>query len=631
MGIPKYFRWVVKRYPDLLISEYDSTSASRTIIIDNLYFDANCLIHPCVRTVLEKFSSSLLQEHNRDYAMNKHNILENAGVYSKLEKKMFEEIVQYIVYLCTFVKPSKLLYVAIDGIAPRAKMKQQRSRRYRSQKEKQLIRAIYAKHGKHYQEQWDTNAITPGTTFMIKLSHYLQLQLPKKLQKFGCSIILSDTSRPGEGEHKIMEHIRAQEVALQTSVPAEVEVSGEDHSVHQASVPSSVLPVHCIYGLDADLIMLSLCSTHPIFLLRESVHYGGKVDSDELLLFDISQFKVNMFKEIRDQNEYLEFAEMHRVIMDYVFLCFLLGNDFLPHITHLEIAHDSINVLLEIYVKLLGIKKTYLVDGTSIDFGFLKQVLNQVFNMEDSILSKIQKRYDYRRPRRLPSYRDALEEDVDLLKFFPLQHKNHAVCLGRHDWRDEYYYYYFHVKNTQTSRRFIEKVCHKYVEGLQWNLNYYVEGCSSWRWVYPFRAAPCLRDLCHFLNTRIYKIEFPLDAPYTPLEQLLLVLPRSSHHLLPREYDSLLSPSRLDIAQYYPSDFRLDTLHKVFFHECEPILPIIQVSVLDFFKNIQLSPMGLCKNTVTSEDKILTLSSKKRRQRHGNAKSASEVVAKRAR
>ena len=294
MGIPKYFRWVVKKYPDVLVSEATSSTGIR---ISTLYLDANCLIHPCVRETLDEYGPTLLEEHFQDYRDNKYDMVNCTGKYSKLEKKMFENIVQYIYYLCTFAKPTQLLFVAIDGIAPRAKMKQQRSRRYRSQKEKQLLRSLYAKHGTVRHRQWDTNAITPGTTFMLKLSDYLQKHLPQKIKPFGCRIVLSDTSRPGEGEHKIMEHIRSQKG--QFDQKRSLDTVGLD----SASVPAStsapttsdtVAPVYCIYGLDADLIMLALCSQSSIFLLRESVHYGGVVDSEELLLFDIAQFKQNM-------------------------------------------------------------------------------------------------------------------------------------------------------------------------------------------------------------------------------------------------------------------------------------------------------------------------------------------------
>lgn len=117
-----------------------------------------------------------------------------------------------------------------------------------------------------------------GTPFMARLSAQLKYFIAKKVSEDsdwrGVEIILSghevsapatlhpryETKEhspqvPGEGEHKIMEYIR-----LTKAQP------GYDANMR-----------HCLYGLDADLIMLGLLSHDPHFcLLREEVTFGPR-------------------------------------------------------------------------------------------------------------------------------------------------------------------------------------------------------------------------------------------------------------------------------------------------------------------------------------------------------------------
>lgn len=172
---------------------------------------------------------------------------------------MFLAIFGYIEHVFTKIKPQKLFFLAVDGVAPRAKMNQQRSRRFRTAKEAKDVREKALRRGEELPEEdaFDSNCITPGTPFMTRLSAQLKYFLARKVTDDaawrGVEIVLSGHEVPGEGEHKIMEYIR-----LAKAQP------GYNPNVR-----------HCLYGLDADLIMLGLLSHDPHFaLLREEVSFG---------------------------------------------------------------------------------------------------------------------------------------------------------------------------------------------------------------------------------------------------------------------------------------------------------------------------------------------------------------------
>jgi 5'-3' exonuclease len=72
--------------------------------------------------------------------------------------------------MINIAQPKKGIYLAIDGVAPVAKMKQQRLRRYKSINDKALFDNIKRKHNKAIPFFWSNSAITPGTEFMVKLT-----------------------------------------------------------------------------------------------------------------------------------------------------------------------------------------------------------------------------------------------------------------------------------------------------------------------------------------------------------------------------------------------------------------------------------------------------------------------------
>lgn len=112
------------------------------------------------------------------------------------EEDMFKDIFNYIDKLFFLIKPQKLFFMAIDGVAPRAKMNQQRSRRFRSAKEAETMEKLAASRGEvRLHERFDSNCITPGTEFMDRLHEALRYFIKNKIsadpmwQK--CRVILS--------------------------------------------------------------------------------------------------------------------------------------------------------------------------------------------------------------------------------------------------------------------------------------------------------------------------------------------------------------------------------------------------------------------------------------------------------
>lgn len=145
-GIPKLFRWLVDLYP-IVIESVGEGFNSNAMTVDNFYLDMNGIIHTCTHSNNDKL-----------IALN--------------EKEMFQRIFAYTDRLYKLVKPSKLMFLAVDGVAPRAKMNQQRSRRFRSSKEREVLLAEFiSREGKlPDEESFDSNCITPGTEFLYKLS-----------------------------------------------------------------------------------------------------------------------------------------------------------------------------------------------------------------------------------------------------------------------------------------------------------------------------------------------------------------------------------------------------------------------------------------------------------------------------
>lgn len=348
MGVPKFFRWMSERYPaiSMLIAE------NRIPEFDNLYLDMNGIIHNCTH----KDSDS--------------------PTFRMTEDKMFIAIFNYIEHLYGKIKPKNLFFMAIDGVAPRAKMNQQRARRFRTALDAETAKEKAISQGVEMpkEDPFDSNCITPGTEFMAKLTEQLKYFVSKKISEDkdwqGVEIVLSGHEVPGEGEHKIMEYIRRAKAQ-----------PGYDSNMR-----------HCLYGLDADLVMLGLLSHDPHFsLLREEVTFGRQVQKKPKELEHQNFFLLHLcmvreyleleFQELKQEGVLAFPFDMERVIDDFILMAFFVGNDFLPNLPNLHINEGALALMFKTYKEVLPKMGGYINEQGVINrerLGMLVEALSDV-------------------------------------------------------------------------------------------------------------------------------------------------------------------------------------------------------------------------------------------------------------
>jgi len=303
MGIPSYFSYIIKNYSNIMRNL--ETLYNEKVRFHHLYMDCNSIIYDVFHQISKENPQPNLEER----------IIE--GVIQKIEDYIF------------YIHPSITVYIAFDGVAPFAKMDQQRTRRHKTV----LLPSSTTS------STWSTSNITPGTQFMEKLSQRIHTAFYQKEEKYQVqTIIVSTSNDPGEGEHKLFEHMRERSASKNTKNE-----------------------VCAIYGLDSDLIMLSIfhCRLFKnLYIFREETEFmktaislpKPKQYTSSIFCYfmDIDALGKGIVREMKCQ-----FSDEKR-IYDYVFLCFFLGNDFLPHFPALNIRTHGIDILLETYRRIVG-------------------------------------------------------------------------------------------------------------------------------------------------------------------------------------------------------------------------------------------------------------------------------------
>ena len=471
MGIPCFYSYIIKNYSKIVIEMANK--------YDNLYIDGNSLIYDAYNEILGQDIKSI-----------------------HFEKHIITLVIEKLTDLICLISPSKTCLIAFDGVAPLAKLNQQRIRRFNSSYEKDILNTIQ---NNITTSNWNTNSITPGTLFMKSLSQHINRVDFNIKTSLKCNFIISCSEEPGEGEHKIFKYIR------------------ENKDFH--SMTNSI-----IYGLDADLIMLSLNHSHlckNIYLYRETPAFIKNINND---LNPNKNYLLNITNLKQTIND--DFGCDKR-INDYIFICFLLGNDFMPHIPSINIRTDGIEVLLNCYqnhiVKLdKHLKRDiYLIENGKIIWKNFKLFIEKLAEDEHSRLKD-----EYVKRSKFKMNKKTIEEKLLMM---PMIDRNIELYINPSEskWQQRYYTKLFNINNVRNNN-LIKNICINYLEVLEWTFKYYNDDCHDWRFQYNYSYAPLLSDLVIFIpyfNTDyIKKIPQNNVHPYT---QLSYVLPESSNNLLP--------------------------------------------------------------------------------------------------
>lgn len=569
------------------------------------------------------------------------------------EADVFAAIFEYVQVLLQKIRPKKIIFLAIDGIllcyhvlgvAPRAKMNQQRSRRFRAAKE---LQEACRKQADPSVEIFDGNCITPGTEFMDSLSRALRVLFAQFIDQSASllaetpAIIFSGPEVPGEGEHKIMEYLR-----YARSQP------GYDPNTR-----------HCLYGLDADLIMLSLLSHDPHFaLLREEVTFGRKGSAVSVpktaAQCNFYLMHIGILREYLESEFSLGMAhfDLEDFIDDYVSFSVFVGNDFLPHLPFLHINENAFGLLFENYKTLdhrsklnglgslnFSLLSDFLFNLSAYEFGaFLLEEgydeASESIQKAKSVLfcnrGRLLRRFvgdfvqnerastlecplklrsdEYNRIRTIAhklnleftltdehavllSKRSALpvsaKKLADLLNTLLVKEDSSpeldSILAAFQNWKKRYYLAKLEVdllphKEALCTSELLSPILKDYLTGLQWIMGYYYEGVPSWSWFYPHHYAPFASDLAGFLlGSADFSVGFSKGRPFAPLEQLLAVLPAASYKLVPPAFASLMTdPATSPIIDFYPLEFEADLNGKKNAWEAVVKIPFIDESRL---------------------------------------------------
>jgi len=582
MGIPRFFKLLAERYP----LSVERRSKGAVAEYENLYLDMNGIIH--------------MKTHDN----SRSKVSTDWDVLSK-------NVCEYLDVIFDVAQPTELLFLSIDGSVCRMKMNQQRSRRFLKTKEEKGSGI-------------NPSSISPGTEFMEHLQEKILKHIEEKRKTNkrwkNVTVVFSGHRVPGEGEHKVVTYIR------------------DTYEMNRNKR-------HCIHGMDADLILLTLLTALPHFsVLREEMNQKNERTGEFIVLHShIIREYLSLEMGIGQKSEFAK-----RVVDDIVLVMTLFGNDFLPGALELIDSFDDVLVLYGKHVRATG---KHLHNRGDIDWSALYAFLGEVAEYEkihmvhsimgtappgklftyagaESTVMAEKKKFYAAAENMLESYtkseyptyitKNILAEisaknskiKSKVIKNVLLQKTGQAVLspegkealkelagvplIEEMPEKEAVQAFWDVAKDVRYKRKeFTKKRAEEYLLGLEWICAYYFQGCPSWSWFYPEHYSVFISDAHSRLR------EILLQAGKEGNEEVSRILKIEKGYekgrpllpfaqllgILPAEDKNLLPEPLQEVfaalPEYYPKTFETDRDGKMAAWESLCLIPFVEIKRIE--------------------------------------------------